>query len=231
MFATPSTSSLDPARVYEPAEDSYFFLDVLQDQMDYIRQRFPSTADTAAPVILELGTGSGIVSTFVQKYILTDAVHFATDINPYACATALKTSQENGGTRFFDVVRTDLWAGFRPNIVDILLFNPPYVPDEQTASFESAVTSDDWLDFALLGGKDGMKITSIVLNTMQTILSSNVGIAYILFCKRNNPAAVALSMRHRGWIVDMISERKAGWEVLSIWRFTQPGHQDLVTKS
>jgi release factor glutamine methyltransferase len=218
MFPTPSTTNLDVARVYEPAEDSFLFLDLLQDELPFIQERF-ATANAPTPLVVEIGLGSGIVTTFFHKNILPDALFIGTDINPYACSISKDTSKENGDTRYFDVLRTNLWDGLRPGLVDVLLFNPPYVPDETVPSIENAVKTDDWLDFALLGGSDGMQVTSAVLDRLAEFLNLTRGVAYILFCKRNKPVEVANSMRNRGWIVDMVNERKAGWEVLSIWKF------------
>ncbi|KAJ8104169.1 S-adenosyl-L-methionine-dependent methyltransferase [Lipomyces tetrasporus] len=220
MFPTPSTTKLDRERVYEPAEDSFLFLDLLQEELPFLQTRFV-TANSPAPLVVELGLGSGIVTTFFHKNILPDALFIGTDINPYACHISKETSKENGNTRYFDVLRTNLWDGLRPGLVDILLFNPPYVPDVVLPSIENAVKTDDWLDFALLGGPDGMQVTSVVLDRLAEILNPVRGVAYILFCRRNRPFEVAKSMRNRGWVVDMVDERKAGWEVLSVWKFTK----------
>ncbi|KAK9240626.1 S-adenosyl-L-methionine-dependent methyltransferase [Lipomyces kononenkoae] len=220
MLPTPSISKLNIAHVYEPAEDSFLFLDVLQDELPYLRERF-STANAPTPLVAEIGLGSGIVTTFFHKNILPNALFLGTDLNPYACSKSKETSKENGDTRYFDVLRTNLLDGLRPGLVDVLLFNPPYVPDHTVPSFESAVKTDDWLDFALLGGCDGMQVTSVVLDHLAEFLNLARGVAYVLFCRRNKPTEVAKLMRNRGWIVDMIEERKAGWEVLSVWKFSK----------
>ncbi|KAK9465277.1 S-adenosyl-L-methionine-dependent methyltransferase [Lipomyces arxii] len=218
MFATPSTSGLNIDQVYEPAEDSFLFLDLLQEEVPFLQGRY----EASVPLVLELGIGSGIVTTFFHNSILTNAMFLGSDVNPYACKAAKDTSKQNGSTQYFDVLRTDLWDGLRSGIVDVLLFNPPYVPNEIMPDYEESVKRDDWLDFALLGGADGMEITSIVLDRLGEILNPDGGIAYILFCRRNKPNEVARIMRDRGWTATLIGERTAGWEILSIYRFTRP---------
>lgn len=101
----------------------------------------------------------------------------------------------------------DLTSSIRPNTIDILIFNPPYVPASEVP--EVPVTDEDtkWLDLALLGGEDGMVITWKVLNNIEHILSSD-GVAYILFCARNKPDIVADIMRDRGWKVDVVINKK-----------------------
>ncbi|KAK9453350.1 hypothetical protein V1511DRAFT_505452 [Dipodascopsis uninucleata] len=218
MFPTPDTGHVDVERVYEPAEDSFLLLDLLESESEFLKSRFSSNGPS--PLVLELGIGSGIVSAFVQQNILRDALYIGTDINPYACIASLETSKQNGGTSYFDVIRTDLTGGLRI-AVDILIFNPPYVPDESVPSIQDSLAKDDWIDFALLGGKDGMQITYHVLNNLETTIDLTRGVAYILFCRRNRPNEVAEYMRTKGWIVTLIGERRAGWEILSVWKFTK----------
>ncbi|KAK7205899.1 S-adenosyl-L-methionine-dependent methyltransferase [Myxozyma melibiosi] len=220
MFPTPSTSHVDYDQVYEPSEDSFLFLDLLQEERSFIQERFSDSSKLGIPTVLELGLGSGIITTFFHNYILPQALFLGTDVNPHACKTALETSRANNGTRYFDVLRTNIWDGLRPNTVDVLLFNPPYVPADNLGSYESSIKSDDWLDFALLGGEDGMQVTKIVLDQLDFVMRDR-GVAYILFCFRNKPEEVAKAMTDRGWSVKKIGERKIRWEILSIWRFSR----------
>ena len=103
------------------------------------------------------------------------------------------------------------------------MFNPPYVPEEVVPQMPAVDddADDGWLDLALVGGKDGMEVTWLLLDALDDVLSRERGCAMILFCKRNNPEQVAKTMEERGWKVALVGERKAGWEVLSIWRFSR----------
>ncbi|KAK9473286.1 S-adenosyl-L-methionine-dependent methyltransferase [Dipodascopsis tothii] len=215
MLPTPVTDHVDIEQVYEPSEDSYLLLDLLHEEASYINSRF------RCPVVLELGVGSGVVSTFVHKHVVPLGIFIGTDMNPYACSDAARTSMANGGTEYFEAIRTDLWLGIRPNLVDVLIFNPPYVPDEFVPSATDCQARDDWLDLALSGGTDGMETTTKVLDNLGKILSSR-GIAYILFCGRNKPSEVADKMCKQGWKATVVGQRRAGWEALSVWRFQRP---------
>ncbi|ODV69138.1 hypothetical protein HYPBUDRAFT_152309 [Hyphopichia burtonii NRRL Y-1933] len=116
-------------------------------------------------------------------------------------------------------MQMNLTSAIRSNKIDLLVFNPPYVPAENVPEIPKDLEDSSWLDLALLGGQDGMVTTWEVLNNLENILTPEFGIAYILFCARNKPDQVAETMKARGWKVDVVIHRKAGWEVLSILLF------------
>lgn len=220
---TPFTRNVDFSRVYEPAEDSFVLLDSLEMEIEFLKVRFQSQG--IMPLVLELGTGSGIVTAFMHQSVLQGGALFLTgDVNIAACEASLNTSSQNGGTQYIDTIQGSLTTYLRKDLgVDILVFNPPYVPTENVPpipDLENEQQGDSrWLDLALDGGVDGMEVTYKVLNNLGSILSSN-GVAYILFCKRNQPEKVSEYMSQRGFYATKILERTAGFEVLSVYRFS-----------
>lgn len=214
MLPTPEVPTLDE-KVYEPAEDSYLLLDCFEERLEIHRLR-------RYPVVCEIGTGSGIVSAFLHSHIFPDGIFVATDINPAACATAKQTLLKNSDSTNLkaDVCQMSLTSALRAQTVDILVFNPPYVPAEEVPDRPTTSEDPSWIDLALLGGPDGMIVTWDVLNGLDTILAPG-GAAYILFCARNKPDEVAATMRARGWKVETVAHRKAGWEVLSVLEFVR----------
>jgi len=115
----------------------------------------------------------------------------------------------------------DLAVGVRAGVVDVLMFNPPYVPTEVVV--EDGSGEEGWIGVACGGGVDGMEVTIRVLRGLNECLSE-CGVAYILLCERNKPEAVAEQLRNGEygvkWVVEKVgtSGRKGGWEVLGIWR-------------
>nr|XP_021525121.1 hemK methyltransferase family member 2 [Aotus nancymaae] len=105
--------------VYEPAEDTFLLLDVLE----------AAAAELAGvEICLEVGAGSGVVSAFLASVIGPQALYMCTDINPEAAACTLETARCNGV--HIQPVITDLVKGLLPRLkekVDLLVFNPPYV--------------------------------------------------------------------------------------------------------
>ncbi|SCV04504.1 LAMI_0H16666g1_1 [Lachancea mirantina] len=217
MFPTPYVNC-DYNKVYEPSEDSFLLLDVLESEQDALRTMFRNKLG----VVCEIGCGSGIVTTFMMqnKIPSTDAVYIPVDISPWALEATMDTAKRNGcSAQYLTPVRANLTAGLKKNEVDVLVFNPPYVPNETIPEMPlDDKNEDDWLDLALLGGNDGMVVTRKLLDGLQDILSSH-GVAYVLFCARNWPEKVQEYMQIKGWNAQLIEKRKAGWEVLSVYKF------------
>src|SRR4051794_4126518 len=106
MLPTPSTSHISPS-VYDPAEDSFLLLDTLSssEEAGFLHTRFatPSPASetppSSAPLILEVGTGSGVVLAFLTAHALRifgrdDVLTIGTDVNPFACRDAVVTVRQ-----------------------------------------------------------------------------------------------------------------------------------------
>lgn len=218
MLPTPYVKC-DYEKVYEPAEDSFLLLDSLEKDQSYLLERF----NNKLSVVCELGPGSGIITTFMmQNNIPTNnSIYFALDINPWALEATLDTSKRNSCEKsYLETIQSNLTSSIRHNEIDILVFNPPYVPAESIPDIPTDRNDiDTWLDLALVGGEDGMKITQLVLDQLDTILSVN-GVAYILFCARNKPENIVKSMENQ-WVIELVEHRKAGWEVLSVYRFSR----------
>lgn len=213
MLPTPEIPTLSDS-VYEPAEDSFLLLDCIELCLSELQLQ-------KHPIVCEIGSGSGIVSTFLKAHVFPEGMFLATDVNPNACEAILATVKANCSQQKFDTFDTlqmSLTTGIRDKLVDVLVFNPPYVPAENVPKVPDSLDDYTWLDLALLGGENGMEVTWVVLLNLENILSET-GVAYILFCARNNPDHVAKVMEDRGWVTRVVEKRNAGWEVLSVLEF------------
>jgi len=132
-------------------------------------------------------------------------------------------------------------------VVDVLVFNPPYVPtssipqlgfqdtdawgDADEASIVVRVAEEDTvvkeaegnlLELSWAGGNDGMEITNRLLAQLPQLLSMQRGVAYILLCQQNRPDEVLQRIRAwgAGWCVEVVgrSGRTGGWEKLQVIR-------------
>ncbi|KAK5781078.1 S-adenosylmethionine-dependent methyltransferase PWA37_002001 [Arxiozyma heterogenica] len=224
MLPTPYIKC-DYNKVYEPSEDSFLVLDSLEKDLVYLREKFKNRVT----FVCELGPGSGIITTFmIQNEIpnRSNSLYFSVDINPWALDTTLTTAKLNGCSEtncYLECIQSDLTTSIRKRQVDILVFNPPYVPAVNVPEIPSSKENlDQWLDLALLGGKDGMVITQRVIDQLDDILSPT-GVAYILFCARNKPEQIVSNIIETCdlWNIDLVKHRKAGWEVLSVYRFSR----------
>jgi release factor glutamine methyltransferase len=194
------------------------------------------------PLVLEVGPGSGVVIGFLTANATpvfghNDIVAFAIDVNRFACSattlTVRKAAAETGAASsglFLDAVQGDLTAPLRPGQVDVLVFNPPYVPTDELPTpliregNEKPTFEEEsrLLELAYAGGKDGMETTERLLDALPETLSKR-GVAYVLLCAGNRPEEV--KERIRGWAggewrAETVgtSGRQAGWERLSIVR-------------
>lgn len=199
--------------VYEPAEDSFLLLDSLEADLEKIRSHGPV-------ICTEIGSGSGVIITAVAK-ALPDAACFAVDINPRACDVTTRTAQKNGAT--LNVLNMNLLNGFRTNLIDLLIFNPPYVvtPDEEIDLHESTGQSNhvnDKITKSWAGGADGRLIMDRVFDAMHNILSPN-GMAYILVIKENKPHEIIANMKSQEIYGSIVAERRIRGEHLYVLRF------------
>lgn len=117
--------------------------------------------------------------------------------------------------------------------IDIVVFNPPYVP---TVSEESSIAQTSrGIEGAWAGGKAGMEITNSFLEVVSELLSSQ-GRFYLVALKANDVTGIRQKMldmynlqsdvsrnrlahRFSSLISQIVLERRAGREHLFIIRF------------
>ncbi|XP_061858255.1 methyltransferase N6AMT1 isoform X2 [Colius striatus] len=130
---TPRYDHLGPSGpfrdVYEPSEDTFLLLDALERDAAQLRE-------AGVEICLEIGSGSGVVSTFLASSIIgSSALYLCTDINPMAAYCTQETALLNNV--HLQPVITDLveshgieasWAGGKKGreVMDRVF---PLVPD------------------------------------------------------------------------------------------------------
>lgn len=243
MLPTPDTSHVSYDQIYEPAEDSYLLLDTLSSasETSFLHSHFSSGH---TPLVVEVGTGSGVVLAFLaanSTAIFNRGIcTLGTDLNGRACIAASTTVEKACGGKdkaegFATVINGDLTTAIKDAEVDVLVFNPPYVPAElpdldlhtkyntnDTLSSSEAFDRDSHLlALSYAGGVDGMEVTERLLNELPRVLSQR-GVAYVLFCAQNKPEDIKSRIRQwpGGWEAETVgsSGKKAGWEKLCIVR-------------
>jgi release factor glutamine methyltransferase len=251
MLPTPSTSHVPYERVYEPAEDSFLFLDTLSSESEktFLQRCFNGTQVKASPspFVVEIGTGSGIVLSFLHAHaekILgrPDLITAGVDVNVFACKATKETvkvaeiQQDTHGWShgfYLGNILGDLTSFIKPGQVDVLIFNPPYVPTTDLprppdGKLKTAMTYEDdsyLLSLSYAGGVDGMETTDRLLQSLPAVLNRSRGCAYVLLCAQNKPEKVKEQIRNWGreWGVETVGAtgKKGGWEklqILRIWR-------------
>ena len=170
--------------MYEPAEDSFALLDALEADADALR----SSLGTPAPLCVEIGSGSGVITAFIAQILGPTAVAYvAVDVNEHANRCSVATGKHNGV--HIEGLRASLMSALRPRAdgkVDVLLFNPPYVPTEEEE--EQMAQDDKGIAGAWAGGATGTKLVDSLIDdgVIQDVLAPN-GRFYLVAIKQNDP--------------------------------------------
>lgn len=202
---TPDFSHLttkDYEHIYEPAEDTFLLLDALEkDLTNILTIQKPLVA-------VEVGPGSGIILTALAKY--TEAFCIGIDISPFACKVSQKTSHVNGVSSSVDLINSNLFTAFKSNSIDLVAFNPPYVPSRvnENENFEAEIKDcSESIVGTWAGGIDGREVIDQFLGEIDRVLVPN-GVVYLLLLKENNPQGIIDEMEEKNFIAEIFMERR-----------------------
>ena len=122
--------------------------------------------------MLDLGTGSGCIGLSIAQAL--PAAHVTcTDISEQACALAQKNKDKN---KIFNctVIQSDLFSNLENQIFDVIVSNPPYIPDTYKNILDASVMQYEDHN-ALFSGKDGLDIIEkIIVQSSMYLSDANV---------------------------------------------------------
>ncbi len=127
--------------VYPPSEDTWLTAESIRE-LAREGHRFD--------IGIDIGCGCGILSLYLTE-ICRKVV--ATDINPVACFNTLVNAKLNCVD--IEVICTDTLEAVRDLRIDIVVSNPPYLPDSTRPRY--------WIEYSWYGGVDGRKVIDKVL--------------------------------------------------------------------
>ncbi|PWN96848.1 putative methylase [Tilletiopsis washingtonensis] len=211
-------SRAEYAHIYEPAEDTFLLLDALDADAALLR-------DGSRRLCVEIGSGSGCVSAFAAAVVgKNDCAHLCTDINPHAASATARTGSANSValSPILSPLLSSLSSRSRAagGLIDILLFNPPYVPT--TAEEEAAAQAAGGIAGAWAGGATGTNLVEALLEDgLETILAPG-GLFYLLALRANDPPALVAKMQAKGLLAEIAMQRRAGGEHLFVIRAQRP---------
>jgi release factor glutamine methyltransferase len=107
----------------------------------------------AASQVLDIGCGSGAIAITLQLELKTRVV--ASDISPAALRVARENNRRLGASVAF--AACDLAAAFRAGSFDLVVSNPPYIPDGEAAALQREIREHEPA-IALYGGVTGTEI-------------------------------------------------------------------------
>ncbi|KAL9934002.1 hypothetical protein V8E36_007084 [Tilletia maclaganii] len=193
---------------------------------------------------VEIGSGSGCVSAFIAKIAgSSQTAILSLDVNPRAADATQRTGKANDV--HLEVVQTSMLSSFharprtvrqsgakadqvdsRPQdqhgLIDLLVFNPPYVPtteEEEAEAQRAAGIEGSWA-----GGLSGTRLVDELIDGsvgadghrtggIETYLSPG-GAFYLVAIRQNDPPALVNRLQARGLDAAIVLQRRAGREHL-----------------
>jgi release factor glutamine methyltransferase len=118
---------------------------------------------TENDVVLDVGTGSGILAVFAAEKAKRVV---AIDVNPYAIECATNNAQTNDVKERIEFRQGDLFQPIKQNEnFDLILFNSPYLPSEPDEE-------KSWIGKAWAGGPDGRTVIDRFLVDVPNFLAN-----------------------------------------------------------
>ena len=139
---------------------------------------------------------------------------------PFSVSAALAraTASANAVAHRVEGLHMDLLAALRPASVDVLVFNPPYVPTSAAELAGAALSNDIALSWA--GGARGRVVTDRLLNALPDALAPRC-LFYLLGVAENEPDEIVAWLGERGFTATTVGERRAQNERLFVIRFAR----------
>jgi release factor glutamine methyltransferase len=140
---------------------------------------------TGPRVIVDVGTGSGCLAIVLAREFPAARVA-AVDVSPAALAVASRNAARHGMDRRIEFVQ-GTFATSAPRDVDLIVSNPPYIPETDRDSLPVEVR-DHEPPLALFGGPDGLDVIRDLVWRAPAHLSD--GGLLILECGAGQDAAI-----------------------------------------
>eukprot|EP00320_Phaeocystis_rex_P000018 CAMPEP_0119080400 /NCGR_PEP_ID=MMETSP1178-20130426/111790_1 /TAXON_ID=33656 /ORGANISM="unid sp, Strain CCMP2000" /LENGTH=230 /DNA_ID=CAMNT_0007062995 /DNA_START=172 /DNA_END=864 /DNA_ORIENTATION=+ len=204
--------SADFERVYEPSDDTFLLVDALAADTAWLQA-------LSVGLCVEIGCGSGAVITHLASLLPPrSAWMVGSDVSGDALRASAATAARNGAS--LQPLQMDLLSALRPNLIDVLVFNPPYVPTS-VEELRHAVEAVD-ISAAWAGGPRGRLVLDRLLPQLGRLLSPR-GVFYLLGVRENEPDEIAELLAAQGFSARTVAERRAQNERLFVMRFAREG--------
>ena len=150
--------------VFVPRPETELLVDLAIDALSK-----SALAETANPIVVDLGTGSGAIALAIAQELPQSKV-FAVELNPDSISFTRKNFERYGQNA--KLVQGDMADAFAElnGQVHLLVSNPPYIPNDMVPHDPEVHLHDPKL--ALYGGADGMDLVHTVLAVANRLLVS-----------------------------------------------------------
>lgn len=145
-----------------------------EELVGYVLNKYDEVFDGKKVMVVDVGTGSGNIALALAKEE-PNMTLYATDISESALEVAKENAKNNDAKITFyqgDMLNPLIERNLK---FDILVSNPPYIPDSE---FVEDIVRDNEPHIALFGGTDGMKFYEIILRNAHKVLNKSAIIAF-----------------------------------------------------
>ena len=224
--------------IYQPGSDSFLLMDCIENDGKLFDEIFANESIHRSKInVLEIGCGSGIVlcHTYnvlkayclesMKKNKLSIAL-FGVDINENALKVTKNTLMRNGIKQSeFTLLQCDLLSGINIQMIDaqidILIFNPPYVPTTNEELCKSQ--NEKSLSAAWSGGIDGRIVIDkfIQKSNFYKILAKK-SFFYLVTIAMNKPDEIMDFLKQSPFNLNaqIVAKKRVVQEMLIIIKFT-----------
>lgn len=188
--------------VYPPSEDTYLLLDAIDIISD--------------DMVLDVGCGVGLASMAVSA-ISKRVVSLDISLD------AVKNTNENMKRNFIgknvSIVQSDLLSSISEKAkFSLILFNPPYLPEEENHTE---------MDYALVGGTQGIELTQRFIIEASQHLTEN-GRVYVVVSTLADVEAILATLRENLFDVILEKEETLFFEKIQVLKGVWRGHKETV---
>lgn len=184
---------ITPNSVYSPAEDSFLLA---------------KYSKTLKGKILDMGTGSGIQAIVNAKTNPNNQIT-AADVNPSTTTCAKQNAQVNDITNI-RFIQSNLFENITESF-DGIIFNPPYLPEEDSSKDE---------ELALSGGQTGRELTDKFIDQFPQHLNPN-GTVLLLQSSINNVEKTKQKLLEKKFKAEIIDQESFFFEKLYVLKITR----------
>jgi len=182
--------------VYDPAEDTYLILDVLD---------FNSNDK-----IFEIGAGCGIIGLYCAK---KGADVVCSDINPFSTDLVRENYERNKDKikGSIDIRQGDLFSVLQSKEkFDLIIFNPPYLPSKKED------LTGGWFDKAVDGGIDGLSAINRFIDGLSKHLEKG-GRSYFIFSSLSDRKKLEKIISKNNFKSEVLMSNKFIGETLDVY--------------
>jgi release factor glutamine methyltransferase len=173
--------------VYPPSDDSFLLIDSINITPD--------------DVVIEVGCGSGIVSLHAAMKAKQVVM---VDVSLKAIRNSRENVINNNLSHKCSLVQTSLLSSFQdPLVPTIIIFNPPYLPEDNQSSE---------MDVATVGGRRGHELTIQLIEQ----LDSFQGTLYLVQSSLGEPDEIKSKLVEKGFEIKTVSKKRMFFEELEI---------------